>query len=51
MFETFFQRDLRLANQATLASEGAAVSMSSALGYKHVPPCRAFSLGTRTGSS
>lgn len=51
VFETFFQRDLRLANQATLASQGAAVSTSSALGYKHVPPRRSFSLGARTGSS
>lgn len=51
MFEIFFQRDLKLANQATLASQGAAVSTSSALGYKHVLPHRAFSLGARTGSS
>lgn len=33
MFETFFQRDLRLANQAIVASQRAAVSTSSALGY------------------
>lgn len=47
IFETFSQWDLRLANRAALASQGASVSTSSALGYKHVPPCLAFSLGAR----